>query len=89
MTSGDIIQVAEVVRDLSHAQMNKGISPALKRMLAKARVTLASEVAARAQKRRLQSRGFHILLPPNIILFIVTGTFWIVAGEGVQAPQKR
>ncbi len=45
MTSGDIMQVAEVVRDLSHAQMNKGISPALKRMLAKARVTLASEVA--------------------------------------------
>ena len=45
MTSGDIIQVAEVVRDLSHAQMNKGISPALKRMLAKARLSLASEVA--------------------------------------------
>ena len=25
MTSGDVIQVAEVVRDLSHAQINKGI----------------------------------------------------------------
>ena len=45
MTSGDVIQVAEVVRDLTHAQINKGISPALKRMLAKARMTLASEVA--------------------------------------------
>ena len=45
MTSGDIIQVAEVVRDLSHAQINKGISPALIRMLAKARMTLASEIA--------------------------------------------
>ena len=45
MTSGDIMQVAEVVRDLSHAQINKGISPALKRMLAKARMTLASEIA--------------------------------------------
>ena len=45
MTSGDVIQVAEVVRDLSHAQINKGISPALKRMLAKARMTLASEIA--------------------------------------------
>ena len=45
MTSGDVIQVAEVVRDLTHAQINKGISPALKRMLAKARTTLASEVA--------------------------------------------
>jgi RNA polymerase-interacting CarD/CdnL/TRCF family regulator len=37
--------VAEVVRDLTHAQINKGISPALKRMLAKARTTLASEIA--------------------------------------------
>ena len=45
MTSGDVIQVAEVVRDLSHAQINKGISHALKRMLAKARMTLASEIA--------------------------------------------
>ena len=45
MTSGDVIQVAEVVRDLTHAQINKGISPALKRMLAKARTTLASEIA--------------------------------------------
>ncbi|MBR9877007.1 MAG: CarD family transcriptional regulator [Actinobacteria bacterium] len=45
MTSGDVIQVAEVVRDLTHAQINKGISPALKRMLAKARMTLASEIA--------------------------------------------
>ena len=45
MTSGDVIQVAEVVRDLTHAQINKGISPALKRMLAKARSTLASEIA--------------------------------------------
>ncbi|MEC7926305.1 MAG: CarD family transcriptional regulator [Actinomycetota bacterium] len=44
MTSGDIIQVAEVVRDLTHAQINKGISPALKRMLAKAKMTLASEI---------------------------------------------
>ena len=45
MTSGDILQVTEVVRDLTHAQINKGISPALKRMLAKARTTLASEIA--------------------------------------------
>lgn len=45
MTSGDVLQVTEVVRDLTHAQLNKGISPALKRMLAKARTTLASEIA--------------------------------------------
>jgi CarD family transcriptional regulator len=45
MTSGDIFQVAEVVRDLSFAQQTKGISPALKRMLSKARTTLSSEIA--------------------------------------------
>ena len=45
INSGDIEQIAEVVRDLTHAQINKGISPALKRMLAKARTTLASEIA--------------------------------------------
>ncbi len=45
MFSGDIFQVAEVVRDLSFAQQTKGISPALKRMLSKARMTLISELA--------------------------------------------
>jgi len=45
MTSGDINQVAEVVRDLTFAQQTKGISPALKRMLARARLTLTSELA--------------------------------------------
>ena len=36
--------MAEVVRDLTHAQQLKGISPALKRMLSKARMILASEL---------------------------------------------
>src|SRR5690606_16574641 len=45
MTSGDIFQVAEVVRDLSYAQQTKGISPARKRMLSEARLTLSSELA--------------------------------------------
>jgi CarD family transcriptional regulator len=44
MYSGDIFQVAEVVRDLNFAQQTKGISPALKRMLSKARITLTSEL---------------------------------------------
>jgi CarD family transcriptional regulator len=45
MYSGDINQVAEVVRDLTFAQQTKGISPALKRMLSKARMTLISELS--------------------------------------------
>ena len=44
INSGDIFQVAEVVRDLTYAQQIKGISPALKRMLAKARVIIISEL---------------------------------------------
>lgn len=44
INSGDIFQVAEVVRDLTYAQQVKGISPALKRMLAKARLIILSEL---------------------------------------------
>ncbi|MBU1226012.1 MAG: CarD family transcriptional regulator [Actinobacteria bacterium] len=44
INSGDIYQVAEVVRDLTYAQQAKGISPALKRMLSKARLILTSEL---------------------------------------------
>ena len=44
INSGDIFQVAEVVRDLTFAQQVKGISPALKRMLAKARLIIVSEL---------------------------------------------
>lgn len=44
INSGDIFQVAEVVRDLTFAQQVKGISPALKRMLAKARLIIISEL---------------------------------------------
>ena len=44
INSGDIFQVAEVVRDLTYAQQLKGISPALKRMLAKARLIIVSEL---------------------------------------------
>ena len=44
INSGDIYQVAEVVRDLTFAQQVKGISPALKRMLSKAHLILNSEL---------------------------------------------
>ncbi len=44
LNSGDIYQVAEVVRDLTYAQQVKGISPALKRMLATARLIILSEL---------------------------------------------
>ena len=44
MTSDDMLQVAEVVRDLSHARETRGISPALQRMLSAGRRTLVSEL---------------------------------------------
>ncbi|MDO5496123.1 MAG: CarD family transcriptional regulator [bacterium] len=45
LASGDVIKVAEVVRDLSRREAARGLSAGEKRMLAKARQILESEVA--------------------------------------------
>ena len=43
--SGDVIKVAEVVRDLSRRDTDRGLSAGEKRMLSKARQILVSELA--------------------------------------------
>jgi len=45
LASGDVLKVAEVVRDLSRREGNKGLSNGEKRMLTKARKILISELA--------------------------------------------
>ena len=45
LASGDVIKVAEVVRDLWHRDRDRGLSAGEKRMLAKARQILVSELA--------------------------------------------
>ena len=45
LASGDVIRVAEVVRDLSRRDTDKGLSAGEKRMLHKARQILVSELA--------------------------------------------
>lgn len=45
LASGDVIKVAEVVRDLWRRENDRGLSAGEKRMLAKARQILISEVA--------------------------------------------
>lgn len=45
LASGDVIKVAEVVRDLWRRENDRGLSAGEKRMLAKARQILSSEVA--------------------------------------------
>ena len=45
IASGDIIKVTEVVRDLSRRDTDRGLSAGEKRMLAKARQILSSELA--------------------------------------------
>ncbi|MDO5025128.1 MAG: CarD family transcriptional regulator [Trueperella sp.] len=45
LTSGDVNKVAEVVRDLSRREAERGLSAGEKRMLAQARTILGSEVA--------------------------------------------
>ncbi|MCL1899799.1 MAG: CarD family transcriptional regulator, partial [Promicromonosporaceae bacterium] len=45
LASGDVIKVAEVVRDLTRREVDRGLSAGEKRMLAKARQILISELA--------------------------------------------
>ena len=45
LASGDVIKVAEVVRDLWRRDQDRGLSAGEKRMLAKARQILVSEIA--------------------------------------------
>jgi CarD family transcriptional regulator len=45
LASGDVIKVSEVVRDLWRRDQDRGLSAGEKRMLAKARQVLESEVA--------------------------------------------
>ena len=45
IASGDVIKVAEVVRDLSRRDQDRGLSAGEKRMLSKARQILVSELA--------------------------------------------
>ena len=45
LASGDVIKVAEVVRDLWRRERDRGLSAGEKRMLAKARQVLVSELA--------------------------------------------
>lgn len=49
MASGDLFQVAEVVRDLSRSQHERGISLAERRMLDRARARITGEMAATPQ----------------------------------------
>lgn len=50
LRSGDIFQVAEVVRNLALREREKGLSAGEKRMLTKARKILVSEIAAAIKK---------------------------------------
>lgn len=49
LTSGDVIRVAEVVRDLSRRDAERGLSAGEKRMLSNARTILISELALAEQ----------------------------------------
>ena len=68
MSSGDIYEVASVVRDLTYAQQAKPLGPALKRMLAKARLILTSElqlaldVDEEASEKRLDRALAHLVV---------------------------
>lgn len=59
LASGDVIKVSEVVRDLWRRDQDKGLSAGEKRMLAKARQVLVSELAL-AQETDEDAANVHL-----------------------------
>jgi CarD family transcriptional regulator len=59
LASGDVIKVSEVVRDLWRRDQDKGLSAGEKRMLAKARQILVSELAL-ARKTNEEKAGIEL-----------------------------
>ena len=59
LSSGDVIKVSEVVRDLWRRDQDKGLSAGEKRMLAKARQVLVSELAL-AQDTDAEAANEHL-----------------------------
>ena len=57
LASGDVIKVAEVVRDLWRRDQGKGLSAGEKRMLAKARQVLVSELALAKKVTEEEAEG--------------------------------
>lgn len=55
IASGDVIKVAEVVRDLSRRDAGRGLSAGEKRMLARARQILVSELALAKKTEETQA----------------------------------
>ncbi|MDR0836700.1 MAG: CarD family transcriptional regulator [Propionibacteriaceae bacterium] len=66
--SGNVLRVAEVVRDLWHRERGKGLSAGEKRMLAKAREILASELALAEKITRedAEARLDEVLAPTDV-----------------------
>lgn len=57
LASGDVIKVAEVVRDLYRRDLDRGLSAGEKRMLAKARQILISELALAEKTDEVKAEG--------------------------------
>lgn len=68
IASGDVIKVAEVVRDLSRRDEDRGLSAGEKRMLAKARQILVSELALARKVEEEKAEGIldEVLASPAL-----------------------
>ena len=58
--SGDVMKVAEVVRDLWRRERDRGLSAGEKRMLAKARQILVSELALAEKTNEDKAEAIHL-----------------------------
>jgi CarD family transcriptional regulator len=68
IASGDVIKVAEVVRDLSRRDTHRGLSAGEKRMLARARQILVSELALaeEIEETAAEARLDQVLAAPPV-----------------------
>ena len=78
LASGDVIKVAEVVRDLWRREQDRGLSAGEKRMLAKARQILVSELALAEKTNEDKAEAILDEVLASSVLMLVRSTRWLL-----------
>ncbi len=90
IASGDIVRVSEVVRDLYRRDADKGLSTGEKRMLAKARQILTSEIAlAREEDEEAATEFLNGVLDKGIEMVAAQAAKEAGPEDAKKAPAKK
>ena len=90
IASGDIVRVSEVVRDLYRRDSDKGLSTGEKRMLAKARQILTSEIAlAREEDEEAATEFLNGVLDKGIEMVAAQAAKEAGPEDAKKAPAKK